>query len=95
MERPPVHIAPFSNEYAMNTISIHITPANGVVNPPFKTKPFVSSCQKVPIATLNAIQSTIFMPLPKMCFILAPLSLSKSNFGNSSHTSTTPSRARS
>ena len=46
MKTLPVHIAPFSNKYAMKTIGIHITPTKRFINHLFKTKPFVNSCQK-------------------------------------------------
>ena len=39
MKTLPVHIAPFSNRYAMKTIGVHIALAE-------KTKPFVNSFQQ-------------------------------------------------
>ena len=44
-----------SNEYDMNAIGVHIAPAKQCCQSPFQSKSFVNSCQKAPIATLNAI----------------------------------------
>ena len=43
----PVHIAPFSNKYAMKTIGVHIAPVNRCCLIPFsKIKPFVNRSKK-------------------------------------------------
>ena len=55
MKTPSVHIAPFSNEYAMKTMGVHVAPANDVDNPFFKTMSLLAAVKRVPIASLNAI----------------------------------------
>ena len=55
-----VHIARFSNEYAMKTIDVHIDPAKRCFMPFFQTMPLLAAVEKAPIASLNAIVTNSF-----------------------------------
>ena len=46
MKTLPLHIASFSNKYAMKTIGVYIAPAKRCCKSLFKTKPFVDIGQK-------------------------------------------------
>ena len=46
MKTLSVHIAPFSDEYALKTIGFHTAPVKRCYQSLFKTMAFVSSCQE-------------------------------------------------
>ena len=74
MKTLPVHIALFSNEYAMKTMgAFTLLQQNGVVNPLSKQSLLFIALLKAPIASLNAI--VINSLLTKECEALSNVSV--------------------